>query len=434
MSVTDVALLSLAFVLLNAIFVAAEFALVGAPRTTIEHRAAKGDKRATRLLDVLSSPADQDRYIATAQIGITIASLGLGMYGEHELAAVLLPHLGVIPVIGAVGLAGAIALIVLTLLHIVFGEMVPKTIALERAEVVAHLAYWPMRVLLVIFYPFVRLLTAIAGLCLRLVGIQRHEHLSDQFHTAEELRLIVEESEKGGVLRADSGRILQELFEFGDLTAGQVMVPRVRVVGLPVGAKPADVRTLLAKWRHTRYPVFDGDLDHIVGMLHVKDLLRRLVLDEQIGAADVRPLPVVPETAALDAVLATMQRAHAHMSVVIDEHGGTAGLISLEDLFEEVVGEIEEGPGTLAGLHPQPDGSVRAAGTVRLDELGQHFNLDLEHEDVDRVSGLVLARLDRPPVVGDVVDYGRIRFEVTAITGHGVREVRATVLPADVVE
>jgi CBS domain containing-hemolysin-like protein len=205
------------------------------------------------------------------------------------------------------------------------------------------------------------------------------------------------------------------------------MVPRVRLVGLPIGATPDEVRRLLAARRHTRYPVYDGDLDHIVGMLHVKDLLRRLVLNERIASTDVRTMPVVPVTAALDDVLATMQRAHAHMAVVIDEHGGTAGLVSLEDLFEEVVGEIDEGP-NVPRLRPEAEGSVRAAGTLRVDELGQHFNLELEHEDVDSVSGLVLARLGRPPVVGDVVEYGRIRLEVTATSGRGVREVRATLI------
>ena len=164
-------------------------------------------------------------------------------------------------------------------------------------------------------------------------------------------------------------------------------------------------------------------------MLHVKDLLRRLTNNEQVASGDVRPIPVVPETSSLDSVLTTMERAHAHLAVVIDEHGGTAGVVSIEDLLEEVVGEIDEGVPESPPLVPAPDGSVSAAGTVRLDELGQVLRVELEHEDVDSVSGLVLARLGRPPVVGDVVDYGRIRLEVTAISGHGVKTVRAALLP-----
>ena len=171
--------------------------------------------------------------------------------------------------------------------------------------------------------------------------------------------------------------------------------------------------------------------DHITGMVHVKDLLRRLVAGQPLSQTDARPMPVVPTTVAVDDVLTTMQRANAHMAVVVDEHGGTAGVVSLEDLFEEVVGEIEEGAPETPSLAPQPDGSVIAAGTVRLDELGQYFDLSLEHEDVDSISGLVLARLDRSPLVGDVVDYGRLRLQVTATSGRGVKTVRAWLTKPD---
>jgi CBS domain containing-hemolysin-like protein len=170
--------------------------------------------------------------------------------------------------------------------------------------------------------------------------------------------------------------------------------------------------------------VYEGDLDHIIGVVHAKDLLARLLSNESLATEHVTRMPVVPATAPLDDVLATLQEHQAHVAVVIDEHGGTAGIITLEDLFEEVVGEIDEG-GPQALTH-QPDGSVRAAGTVRLDELGDAFGLELEHEDVDSVSGLVLAKLGRPPVAGDAVDYGDLRIEVTAVSGRGVREVQVT--------
>jgi CBS domain containing-hemolysin-like protein len=430
MMLTHILLLTAALVLFNALFVAAEFALIGAPKTTIERRAGQGDALASRIHDILTSPTQQDRYIATSQLGITVASLGLGMYGEHALAALIEPRIGEIPFIGGATLASAIALTALTLVHIVFGEMSPKSLALQHSERVARVAYWPMRVALVLFYPFVRTAGGLAALCLRVLGVKRQENVREQSYTPEELQLIVEESQQGGALRADSGRLLRELFEFGDLTAAQVMVPRVRVVGLPVGAPPSDIRAMLLKSRHTRYPIYEGDLDHIVGMLHVKDLLRRLVLDQPVALVDVRPMPVVPETAPLDDLLATMQRGHAHMATVIDEHGGTAGVVSLEDLFEEVVGEIEEGAAGPARMVPRPDGSVMAAGTVRLDELGQYFDVTLEHPEVDSLSGLVLAILGRSPVAGDVVDYGRIRLRVTGISGRGVTEVRAWLAPS----
>jgi CBS domain containing-hemolysin-like protein len=207
------------------------------------------------------------------------------------------------------------------------------------------------------------------------------------------------------------------------------MVPRVRVAGIPLTATAEQLRAIMAKYHHTRYPVYDGDLDHIVGMLHVKDLLRPILSGAALTTATLRQIPVVPETATLDAVLRTMKKTSAHMAVVIDEHGGTAGVVSLEDLFEEVVGEIDEGQPAAPPLVATDDGSALVAGTLRLDELGRHFDLDLAHEDVDSVSGLVLALLGRPPVGGDVVQYGRIRLEVTATSGRGVRQARATLLP-----
>lgn len=418
-----------ALLLANALFVAAEFAVVGSPRTAVETKARQGDRLARRLLDVLTSPVKQDRYIATAQVGITLASLGLGMYGEHTLATWLEPRLARFGfgVVAVHTLASVLAIGFLTYLHIFLGEMIPKAIALARPEATARVVFLPMRIFLAIFFPFVVSLNAIGNASLRLVGIRRQENPDERAYTPAELQIIVEESEEGGALRSESGRLLRELFEFGDRTAGEAMVPRVRVAGIPVGASPDVVRRLIAGYRRTRYPVYDGDLDHIVGMMHVKDILRRIMLEAAITTEDARPIPAVPTTATLDVVLETMQKARAHLAVVIDEHGGTEGIISLEDLFEEVVGEIDEGAPVAPALQTNPDGSVTAAGTLRLDELGASFNLDLEHEEVDSVSGLVLERLGRPPVVGDVVDYGRIRLEVTGVSGRGVKEVRAWV-------
>jgi CBS domain containing-hemolysin-like protein len=431
MGISEVLLICLAMVLVNGIFVAAEFALLAAPRPALEHSAAKGDRFARAVLKTLRSPSRQDRYIATAQLGITLASLGLGMYGEHRLTDFLSPVVGQIPAIGGAALAATISLGVLTLAHIVFGEMVPKGLALQHPVGVGRVTDWPMRLTLITLYPFVKLSNGIALGCLRLMGIQREQNVHEQVYTPEELQLIVEESQEGGALRAESGRLLRELFEFGGLTAGQVMVPRVRIAGIPLGASPEVIRRIIAKHRHTRYAVYDKDLDHIVGMLHAKDLLRKLLQNEAIGTADVRKLPVAPETAQLDDVLTMMQQANAHITIVIDEHGGTAGLLSLEDLFEEVVGEIDEGVAAEAPISKNADGSIRAVGTVRLDELGQYLDLDLEHEDVDSLSGLVLARLGRPPVEGDVVEYGRLRLAVTATSGRGVKEVLVRVSPEE---
>jgi CBS domain containing-hemolysin-like protein len=412
-------------ILLNAIFVAAEFAIVGAPKAAIEARAAQGDRMAKRVQNVLRDTRLQDRYIATAQLGITLASLGLGMYGEHVLAEAIYGAIGRsgLPAwLASHGMASVLAVAILTYFHIVVGEMVPKSLALQQAERLACWITTPMLWTKNVLFPFVVILNGLGNSLLKAIGVNRQAQSAEQYYTPEELQLIVQESGELGVLRSESSQMLQELFEFGDLTAAQVMVPRVRIVGIPVGARPATIREILADLTHTRYPIFEKDLDHIVGMVHIKDLLRLLLNDEPIDAAHARALPVVPETAALDTVLEVMRRERTQMAVVIDEHGGTSGVVTLEDLFEEVVGDIEEGPGTAGHVHRDRQGRLRVPGTMRVDEVGQEFDLELEHEEVDSVSGLVLMLLGRPPVVGDSVRFGRLLFEVTAVKGHGVEE------------
>jgi magnesium and cobalt exporter, CNNM family len=425
--------LIIVLILANAFFVAAEFAIVGAPRAAIDARAAQGDRLARMVQAVLRHPQKQDRYIATAQIGITVASLGLGMTGEIALAKWILDILGRAPWVewlAAHGFASVVAIAILTYFHIVLGEMVPKSVALQSAE---RMSLWitpPMLWIETVLYPFVVTLNSLGNATLKLLGVNRQAQNADQYYTSEELQLIVQESEEQGALRADAGQMLQELFEFGDLTAGEVMVPRVRISGIPVGAGPEELRTILGRAPHTRYPIFEGDLDHIVGTYHIKDLLRLLLNNQSVSAAGARHTPVVPETARLDTVLSTMRKERAQLAVVIDEHGGTAGVITLEDVFEEVVGEIEEGPGSASEPRRDAMGRLRVAGTLRLDELGQLFDLDLAHEDVDSVSGLILTLLGRPPRVGDVVRYERLQLEVTAIKGHGVEQAAVSLMPA----
>jgi len=209
-----------------------------------------------------------------------------------------------------------------------------------------------------------------------------------------------------------------------------VMVPRVRVVGIPVGTTPEKIRDVLGRTPHTRYPIYERDLDHILGMVHIKDLLRVLLHNESIRRIHARPLPLVPETAALDSLLSTMRRERTQMVIVLDEHGGTAGVVTLQDLFEEVVGEIEEGPVTAPQVYRDARERLHVPGTMRLDDLGQRFDLDLEHEDVDSVSGLVLTLLGRPAVVGDTVRYERLELEVTKVKGHGVDECAVWLTPS----
>ena len=421
----------LLLVVANGLFVAAEFAIVGAPRASIEHQASQGGRLAQRVARILENPRRQDRYIATTQVGISVASLGLGMYGEHVLAewiAIRLEPLGTSRWIAAHALASIIAVAILTYLHIVIGEMVPKALALQRADRTVLYVSPFIEVLQTALYPVVVGLNAIGNGLLRLFGVRRQEVDAERYHTTEELQFIIQESHEGGLLRGESGQILRELFEFGDRNAGEAMVPRVLLTGIPVGTEPDELRTIVGANPHTRYPVYAGDLDNIIGSIHIKQLLRHIVANRPITALDARRLPYVPGPAQLDEVLAAMRRHRAHMAVVMDQHGGTAGLVTMEDLFEEVVGDIEEGHGRTAIVREGP-GRVRVRGTVRLEEAGKALGRPLEHPKVTTISGLVLLLLGRPASTGDVVTWDGVRIEVTAVAGRGVAEAIVQVVP-----
>ena len=409
-------------VLLNGLFVAAEFAIVGSSRATIGHLAERGSRRARKVMEILDDPRQQDRFIATAQIGITLASLGLGMYGEHVVAEWLgrwLEPLNMPEWIAIHGVASVMSVTLLTYLHIVLGEMVPKALALQHA---ATTVMWVAPLMLAVqraVHPLVVLLNAIGNRILALAGVRRQEIGAERYHTTEELQFIIEESQEGGLLRGESGNILRELFEFGDRLAGEAMVPRVLVTGIPVGTEADELRAIVRAHAYTRYPVYSGDLDNIIGTLHIKDVLRHIVSNLPVTSQDARPLPYVPGQLLLDEVLAAMRRYRSQMAVVMDQHGGTAGLLTIEDLFEEVVGEIEEGKAH-GPIVKDAQGRLRVRGTVRLEEVGEVLGCALEHPKVTTISGLVLLLLGRPAAVGDSVTYNNVRIEVTAIVGRGV--------------
>lgn len=320
---------------------------------------------------------------------------------------------------------------VLTYFHIVIGEMIPKSLALQSAE---RTVLWITPVMLAIrtaLFPFVVVLNAVGNGLLRLVGVDRREASTDHLYSPEELALVVEESQAGGLLRQDAGQVVRDLFAFGDTTAREAMVPRVQVGGVALGSTPDQVRLIVAAVPHTRYPVFDGDLDHIVGQVHIKELLDAVEHGQSVTTAMVRPVPFIPETAPLDRVLATLRKQASQMAAVFDEHGGTAGIITLEDLFDEVAGEIQDAPTGQQRIVRDASGGLRVAGTVRIEEVGEALGVVLEHPDVDSVSGLVLAQLGHLPAVGDAVEYDHVRFEVTAVQRRGVRECLVSVIEAD---
>lgn len=356
------------------------------------------------------------------------------MYGEHTLAVWIAQWLDQLDVgwlerwIAAHTLATITSVLILTYFHIVFGEMVPKSIALMHAEGTVLWITRPMLWLRNVFYPLVIGLNGLGNAILRLMGIER-QFSGGHFYSPDELRYIVAESQKEGLLRAESGQILRDLFEFGELTAREVMVPRVRVTGLPLGASAREMSRILQANPHTRYPVYEENLDHIIGVVHIKDVLQLLRTGQPLRREDVYATAYVPEPTELDHVLEAMRKARTQLVVVMDEHGGTAGIVSIEDLCVEAIGEVEEGPDERGEVERDPEGRLRVLGTVRLDDVGEWLGIALEHEEVDTVSGLVLALLERPPNVGDVVTYGQVQFEVIEVENRGVREALVTFSP-----
>ncbi len=423
----------LVLVALNGLFVAAEFAIVGAPRATIERRAAAGHRGARVVSAVLNDPRNQDRYIATAQLGITFATLGLGMYGEHQLAHFLevrFEEWGVeASWIAAHTLATLLAISAMTYLHVVFGEMVPKSLALSHAEGTALTVTPPMIWIRRLLYPLVLGLNAVGNGLLGLAGIDRSSGSGEQYYSAEELEFVVQESLEGGMIEQGSGRILRELFDLGSLVAEDVMRPRVQVYGLRLGTEPEEIRVLIEEHPHTRYPVYREDLDEITGVVHIRDLAA-CVLDEHPLLADVvREPPFVPSSMPLSGVVARMRDQRVQFAIILDEHGGTAGILTPDDVSNEILGRVPESDATAEMFRDASD-RLHAAGTIRLDELSERLRLQIEHPEAETVSGLILALLGRPPHMGEAVEYDGIELRVAQVDGRGVAQAIVTPLPA----
>ncbi len=412
-------------VLLNGLFVAAEFAIVAAPRARISRLAESGSRAAALVLYVQSDSRRQDRYIAAAQVGITAASLGLGMYGEHGLAEWLRPHLahlGWLQAPAAHSLGGAAAVLLLTYLHVVLGEMVPKSMALFRPERTALAVSTPMLLFSRLALPLVLLLNGVGNLILRAFRVPLVDRAAG-VHTPRELEMIVEESHEQGTLGEEESEILVNLLHFRDLLVRKVMVPRTAIVGIPLDCGVDEAVQIAVETRHTRYPVFEESLDDIRGILHVKELFRELRRpeEERSIANAMRPPVFVPEQLTLEELLVEFQKRGAQVAVVLDEYGGTAGMVTLEDVLEEIFGEVqdefddEEPP-----VQRLDERRWALSGRVRLDELEEETGVSLGREDVDTVGGLVLVLLGRPAAVGDEVELEGVRMRVTALDGLAV--------------
>jgi CBS domain containing-hemolysin-like protein len=422
-------LVSLGLIAVNGVFVAAEFAVIGARKTRMSQLASDGNRTAAAVLRLLESPVLQDRYISTAQLGITVASLGLGMYAEEAFAELLLSpleHLAGLGEVAAHGVAGTLALILLTYLHVVVGEMVPKSLALQHPESTALGILRPMTLTQKILAPIVWLLNKVGAGVLRLLGIPLvggHERVL----SPEELQMIIDDSFRGGQLDAVEKAMLSAVFMFGEHKAHQIMTHRTRVEAYPVDIPEDELLDQLSRSRFSRFPIYDGTLDNVVGILHLKDLVRQQI--HHPGEFDLRALmrraPVVPEYADAESVLASLKRLHLHMAIVIDEYGGMAGIITLEDLVEEVVGEVQdEFDQEIPLIRQVGPHEFLVRGDFPLEDLEELSNPGQDLPDVNSVGGLIVLLLDRMPRPGDRVSYAGIAFTAETVVNRAVQTAR----------
>jgi CBS domain containing-hemolysin-like protein len=433
-----------ALVALNGFFVAAEFALVSVRKTRIEQLVAEGKPSAKAVQNAIQH---LDNYIAATQLGITLASLALGWIGEPSLAHLIEPVLGLFLPGGAAGplsdtVAIVIAFILITSLHIVMGELAPKTVALQRAEGTALFVTPPLNIFRQIFRPFIWLLNNTGRLVVRIFGLDSGDEHA-RVHSVEELEMLVTESREAGYLDRDEEVLLRRVFDFGDKTARQVMIPRTEVVGVPEKATLQTLISLAADERYTRYPVYHNSLDNIIGVIHVKDLfglVRNGFSPEHANqtfklSQIMRPVLNVPDTVHVADLLTQMRARQAHIAVVIDEYGGTAGIVTLEDILEEIVGDVRDEFDTKEGgveeeIEAGPNGTTLVSGLYQLQDARERFDLPIEEEELDEydtLGGYIQGRLGRIPTIGDSIIVGDYKLQVEQM--DGLRLDRVSFIP-----
>lgn len=420
--------LRLGFVLLlvaaNAFFVAAEFSLVAARRSRIAQLAQGGDRRARTAMLLLG---DIDRYISGTQLGITVASLGLGWIGEPAIATLIdagLRRFGLHAPPGAVHTLAAVAtgLFVITYLHLVLGEVVPKALALRAPETLLRWLGGPLFVFSRITAPAVWLIDRSSGLLLRLMGMGRAP--AQHVHSTEELRLLVMQARAHGTLDESDSAMLAGVFDFHEKKARDVMRPRTAVVGIPLEATQEEVWNLVRTERYSRYPVYRETLDDVVGVLLAKDLFLREPGSAFDLLAMIREPLFVPETRGAERVLDDLRRTRAHLAVVIDEYGGTAGILTMEDLIEEVVGDIADEYDAAARVALETDGVLELAGSLSLVDVRSDYRVSIPEGEWSTIGGYVLSTLGRLPHVGDRAPYPGGELEVVAMDGRRVAALR----------
>jgi magnesium and cobalt exporter, CNNM family len=421
----------LVLVLANGFFVSAEFALVSVRPTRIEQLVREGRPGARAVQRALEDP---DRFIAATQLGITIASLGLGWLGEPALGHLLEPVLALLPAawMGTAShtLSAAIAFAAITFLHVVVGELMPKSIALQRTDSTALVVAQPTLWTEAIFKPFILALNGTGNFLLRLIGM-RAASGHEMVHSVEELKMLVQASDESGLLKAGERDMLDAVFEFGDLTAREVMVPRTEMIAISADASADDVVQYARKYPVSKFPVYEDDLDHILGIVYVKDLVR--VQHDERRRASVRGLMrealFVPDTIRLGALLQQFRARRQRIAMVLDEYSGTAGLVTLDDLIGEIVGEVANtSDKAVPQIQPLPNGAAMVDGLLQIDEVNERLGLSLHDDYYDTIAGLVLGRLGRMARVGDTVEAEGVRLKVEAL--DGLRIARLSVYPA----
>ncbi|HUL69085.1 MAG TPA: hemolysin family protein [Gemmatimonadales bacterium] len=423
---TSVGLLSVAgLVLANAFFVAAEFSLVATRKTRLEAMIQQGDRKA-----ILARRAVQSltRFISVTQLGITMTSLGLGWIGEPALADLIGGAFAFLPspfhLVATHAVAGVIAFTAITFLHIILGELVPKAIALAYPETILGWTAGPLMGFRWLMAGPTALLFGVARQLLTWMGVKPPEH-HERLHSPEEIRLLVEQSEEGGSLEQADARLLAGVFEFSEKNAMEVMTPRTQVEALAADLTVEQAADEVVRARRSRYPVFRESLDDIVGVVHAKEILAALRSKPGTTVATLmRPPLFVPGTREVEDVLADMKRLKVHMAVVLDEYGGTAGLVTMEDLLEEIVGEILDEYDQAAPAAPPLEGAPLLDGSMPISDLNAEYDLSLDDREYTTLGGYIFGQLGRLPRAGDRVTVAGDTFEVVEMEGKRVKSVR----------
>ncbi|MCD5322505.1 MULTISPECIES: hemolysin family protein [Pontibacillus] len=379
-------------IVLTAFFVISEFSIVKVRRSKIESRVKEDDKKAESVLYLLDH---LDDYLSACQLGITITSLGLGWLGEPTVDKLLHPIIEQFPIPEALShtVSFAIAFFIITFLHVVLGELAPKTIAIQKAEAVTLIVAKPLIWFHKIMFPFIWLLNGSANILTRMLGFASANE-SDEVHSEDELRHILSESYEQGEITQTEYKYVDRIFEFDNRTAREIMVPRTEVVVVDINDSMKDNMEIMRDERYTRYPVINEDKDDIVGVIHMKELFYDDCDESSDILSYVRPVPKIFENVPLRDLLLKMQKDHIHLAVLVDEYGGTSGIVTVEDILEEIVGEIrdefdyeEELPmDTLENGHKLLDGKMS------IQDVNDYFDLDLEHDEVNTISGWMLTQ------------------------------------------